>query len=86
MVECSEDSKLSFNKLFLKLVAYKELNAGIADDAKFKYAKLLSTIVKEPTDWFVSFDKQTDRRDTFLWTLLVDRVDFKVWNKLFPEW
>ena len=52
---------------FKKVVSYKQQPSREARAAKLELSNFLSTTVKENKDFFVKFDKETDRVDTFIW-------------------
>ena len=65
MVECSEICELLFEKLLSKLVARRKLIPSVADSAKTEYSDLITFVVKENRNEFLSFKKETDRLDVF---------------------
>ena len=66
MAESSEEARVYFNKLLMKLVSRKKVTADMADKAKLQYTDFLEKVVKENRDSFLAFNKVTDRLDTFL--------------------
>ena len=77
MVEFPEKSEYPFEKLLMKLVTYKKLAASDADLAKGDLAKFCETVVVENKEKFLSFDKDKDRLDYFLWKF----TDLKMYAK-----
>ena len=76
--EFPENCEYLFDKLFIKLVTYKKLAASVADLAKGEFSKFCETVVVESKEEFLSFDKDKDRLDYFLWKL----TDLKMYAKL----
>ena len=62
----------------MKLVTYKKLAASVADLAKGEFCKFCETVVVENKEEFLSFDKDKDRLDYFLWKF----TDLKMYAKL----
>ena len=62
----------------MKLVTYKKLAASVADLAKGEFSKFCETVVVESEEEFLSFDKDKDRLDYFLWKF----TDLKMYAKL----
>ncbi|MEO0687482.1 MAG: hypothetical protein AAFY76_21140 [Cyanobacteria bacterium J06649_11] len=78
MAEFPEKSQYLFDKLLMKLVANKKLTPPVADFAKCEFAKFCETVVLENKEDFVSFNKDLDRLDYFLWK----HPDLKMFSKL----
>ena len=78
IVEFPEKCEYLFDKLFMKLVTYKKLAASVADLAKGEFSKFCETVVVENKEEFLSFDKDKDRLDYFLWKF----TDLKMYAKL----
>ena len=78
MVEFPEKHEYLFDKLLMKLVTYKKLVASVADLAKGEFSKFCETVVVESEEEFLSFDKDKDRLDYFLWKF----TDLKMYAKL----
>ena len=83
MVECSEACEILFQKLLEKLIRYKKIVPSIADDAKMEYSWFVSTIVKKNSDEFLSFKKEEDRLDVFLWRYIVPKSQFSRLRNVF---
>ena len=71
MAENPEQAEVYFNTLLRKLVAYKKVLPTVADNAKTQYADFLGTVVKENHESFISFKKETERLDSFLFSFLL---------------
>ena len=71
-----------FEKILEKLVSYKQLPIREADAAKLEFSNFFATTVKENTDSFVKFDKETDRVDTFIWKFFLDTNKFIMLRKV----
>ena len=67
MAECPEICKLLFEKILMKLVSNKKIAASLADLAKREFSKFCHIIVLDNKEEFLSFDKDKDRLDYFLW-------------------
>ena len=78
MVEFPEKCECLLDKLLMKLVTYKKLAASVADLAKGEFSKFCETVVVENKEEFLSFDKDKDRLDYFLWKF----TDLKMYAKL----
>ena len=78
MVEFPEKCEYLFEKLLMKLVTYKKLAASVADLAKGEFSKFCETVLVENKEEFLSFDKDKDRLDYFLWKF----TDLKMYAKL----
>ena len=78
LVEFPEKCEYPSDTLLMKLVTYKELTASVADLAKGEFSKFCETVVFENKEEFLSFDKDKDRLDYFLWKL----TDLKMYAKL----
>ena len=66
-VEIPEKCKYLFDKLLMKFVTYKKTAASVADLAKGEYSKFCETVLVENEEVFLSFDKDKDLLDYFLW-------------------
>ena len=78
MVEFPEKCEYLFDKLLMKLITYKKLAASVADLAKGEFSKFCETVLVENKEEFLSFDKDKDRLDYFLWKF----TDLKMYAKL----
>ena len=78
MVEFPEKHEYLFDKLLMKLVTYKKLVASVADLAKGEFSKFCETVVVGNKEEFLSFDKDKDCLDYFLWKF----TDLKMFAKL----
>ena len=76
MVECRESCELLFQKILEKLVSFHRISGAVADEAKQQYNQFISVVVRESQDQFMSFDKELDRLDTFLWKFLSPSSSF----------
>ena len=65
MVECSEIYELLFEQLLSTLVARRKLIPSVADSAKTECSDLITFVVKENRNEYLSFKKETDRLDVF---------------------
>ena len=83
MVECSEICELLFEKLPSKLVARRKLIPSVADSAKTEYSDLITFVVKENRNEFLSFKKETDRLDNFFWKFIGGRSQFSNLKNVF---
>ena len=70
MVECRESCELLFQKILEKLVSFHRISGAVTDEAKQQYNQFISVVVRESQDQFISFDKELDRCNTFLWKFL----------------
>ena len=78
MVEFPEKHEYLFDKLLMKLVTYKKLVASVADLAKGEFSRFCETVVVGNKEEFLSFDKDKDCLDYFLWKF----TDLKMFAKL----
>ena len=69
MVESYETCEFYFDKLLLKLVAYKKVLPSAADQAKLQYSQFITTVVKENREKFLGFKKASDRLNSFLFNI-----------------
>ena len=83
MVEYSEACEILFQKLLEKLVSYEKIVPSIADDAKMEYSGFVSVIVKKNSDEFLSFKKEKDRLDVFLWRYIGAKSQFSKLRNVF---
>ena len=83
MVECPEACEILFQKLLERLVSYKKIVPSIADDAKMEYSWFVSVIVKKNSDEFLSFKKEKDRLDVFLWRYIGAKSQFSKLRNVF---
>ena len=67
LVEFPEKCEYPSDTLLMKLVTYKELTASVADLAKGEFSKFCETVVVGNKEEFLSFDKDKDCLDYFLW-------------------
>ena len=65
MAGCGELCMILFQSLLEKLVCYKRISGGFADEAKYLYSQFINVAVKENREKFLSFDMDEDRVDTF---------------------
>ena len=83
MVEFSGACEILFQKFLEKLVSYKKIVPSIADDAKMEYFWFVSTIVKKNSDEFLSFKKEEDCLDVFLWRYIGAKSQFSKFRDVF---
>ena len=83
MVECPEACEILFQKLLERLVSYKKIVPSIADDAKMEYSWFVLTIVKKNSNEFLSFKKEEDRLDVFLWRYIGTKSQFSKLRNVF---
>ena len=83
MVEFSGACEILFQKFLEKLVSYKKIVPSIADDAKMEYFWFVSTIVKKNSDEFLSFKKEEDCLDVFLWRYIGAKSQFSKLRNMF---
>ena len=83
MVEFSGACEILFQKFLEKLVSYKKIVPSIADDAKMEYSWFVSTIVKKNSDEFLSFKKEEDCLDVFLWRYIGGKSQFSKLRNMF---
>ena len=66
MVEYPESSERLFKEVLELLVSHQRITGAHADEVISQYRQFVSTVVKEHRDRFISFNKDSDRLDTFL--------------------
>ncbi|XP_065665582.1 uncharacterized protein LOC136087006 [Hydra vulgaris] len=78
MVEFPEKCEYFFEKLLMKLVTYKKIRASVGDLAKNEYSRFCKIVVVDNKELFLTFDKDKDRLDYFLWKY----TDLKLYTNL----
>ena len=71
-----------FEKIFQKHVSYKHLPSREAEAAKLEFSNFLLTTVEEKKDFFVKFNKETDRVNAFIRQFLLDTNKFIMLQKV----
>ena len=67
MIELPDVIERLFEKLMAKLVEYSLVLPSLAGQAKGEFSHLLSPVVKENKDAFVSFRMEADRLEKLFW-------------------
>ncbi|XP_047143255.1 uncharacterized protein LOC124817348 [Hydra vulgaris] len=78
MVEYPEKCDYFFDKLLIKLVTYKKIRASVGDLAKKEYSRFCKSVVVDNKEVFLTFDKDKDCLDYFLWKY----TDLKIYANL----